>query len=112
MTEHTGRYRDFVEELFRLGLVDRDQRDFLRRGLAAGALPPPPVMKPSSRGLPVSHAAAERAAAAGLVTRAGAVGMLRIGSGPETVHWGYLSGASDPIAFVPPGDIVSIDTVS
>ena len=110
MTEHTG-YRDFVDELFRLGLVDRDQRDFLRRGLAVGARPPAPVTKPSSAGLPVSHATADRAAAAGLVTRGGD-NALRIGSGPETVHWGYLSGASDPIAFVQPGDIVSIDTVS
>ena len=102
MTEHTG-YRDFVDELFRLGLVDRDQRDFLRRGLAVGAGPPAPVTKPSSAGLPVAHAAADRAAAAGLVTRGGD-NALRIGSGPETVHWGYLSDASDPIAFVQPGE--------
>ena len=98
----------FRSRSIRLGL-DRDQRDFLRQGLAAGALPPPPVMKPGI-GLPVSHAAAERAAAAGLVTC----------GGWHVAHWqwsrnsalGYLSGASDPIAFVRPGDIVSIDTVS
>jgi acetamidase/formamidase len=111
MTGDPGGYRDFVDELFRLGLVNRDQREFLRRGLAAGGPPPAPVTKPASAGLAVSPAAAERAAAVGLVTR-GADRALHIGSGPETVHWGYLSGASDPIAFVQPGDTVTIDTVS
>lgn len=111
MTVESGHYRGFVDELFRLGLVDRDQRDYLRRGLATGGPPLAPVTRPTSAGLPVSRAAAERAAAAGLVT-CGADGVLRIGSGPETVHWGYLSGAADPVAFVRPGDTVTIDTVS
>jgi acetamidase/formamidase len=59
----------------------------------------------------VSEVAAERAARAGLVTR-DAGGTLRIFCGPETVHWGYLSGANDPVAFVNPGDTVTIDTIS
>jgi acetamidase/formamidase len=50
------------------------------------------------------------AAQAGLVSRQPSG--LRIGSGPETVHWGYLSGALQPIARVRSGDVVTIDTVS
>jgi acetamidase/formamidase len=65
---------------------------------------------PSSRGLPVVEGAARRAEAAGLVTRS-ATG-VHLGCGPETVHWGYLSGAIEPVAFVRSGDTVTIDTVS
>jgi len=45
------------------------------------------------------------------VRRAGP-GKTTIGCGPETVHWGYLWGAEEPIAIVQPGDEVTIDTVS
>ena len=110
-----ARYHDFVDELFRLGLVDAERRDFLHRGLAGAAgaagASSAPAAKPSSAGLPVLRDAAERAKAAGLVKR-GRDGMLRIGSGPETVHWGYFSGALDPVAFVRPGETVTVDTVS
>ena len=42
-----GRYLDFVDELFRLGLVDQEKREFLRRGLAdAGAAAP--LVQPTS----------------------------------------------------------------
>ncbi len=111
MTQDTARYQGFVDELFRLGLVDAEKRDFLHRGLtdAAGS-PLAPFTKPTAARHRASQQAAERAAAAGLVTRTD--NTLRIGSGPETVHWGYFSGALDPIAFVRPGETVTIDTVS
>ena len=105
-------YHGFVEELFRLGLVDAEKRDFLHRGLAgATGAPSRPLAQPSSAGLPVLEHAAVRAAAAGLV-KPGGDGTLHIASGPETVHWGYFSGATDPVAFVRPGDTVTVDTVS
>jgi acetamidase/formamidase len=107
-----GAYGDFVDELFRLGLVDKPQRDGLRTGLARlGALQPAAIVPPTSRNLPhPGFAAARLAEDAGLVrsTDAG----LHIGAGAETVHWGYLWGAADPVAVVRPGEIVTIDTVS
>lgn len=112
MTSETPNYHNFVDELFRIGLVDAEKRDFLHRGLAGAAgAPAAPFTKPTSVGLAVSQQAAERAAAAGLARR-GKADTLHIGCGPETVHWGYFSGALDPIAFVSPGDTVTIDTVS
>jgi acetamidase/formamidase len=105
-------YLDFVDELFRLGQVDAGKRDFLRRGLAAtGADAPTEIGRPSSAGIRYSDAAARRAAASGLV-RQTAPRKTTIGCGPETVHWGYLWGAQEPIAIVQPGDEVTIDTVS
>jgi acetamidase/formamidase len=37
---------------------------------------------------------------------------LHVGCGAETVHWGYLWGAADPVAVVRPGETITIDTVS
>jgi acetamidase/formamidase len=105
-------YLEFVDELFRLGHVDRERRDFLKKGLAGAGPARPAFALPSSTGMPApTEEAARRAEAAGLVTRA-ADGALRIGSGPETVHWGYLWGAAQPVAFVRPGETVTVDTVS
>lgn len=108
-----GSYAEFVDELFRLGLVDRDKRDFLRRGLAAAAGRPlaEPLLPPSSTGCRVSEAGLKRAADAGLVETLGG-GRHQVRCGPETVHWGYLWGAAEPVLRVRPGDIVTIDTVS
>src|SRR5579872_2094349 len=102
-------YGEFVDELFRKGHVDREQRDFLKRGLRAaeGA----PLVPPASQALPVSEAGLERAHKAGLVESLGG-GRHLIRCGPETVHWGYLSGASEPIHKVRPGEVVTIDTLS
>ncbi|HUC61843.1 MAG TPA: acetamidase/formamidase family protein [Alphaproteobacteria bacterium] len=69
------------------------------------------VTKPSSAGLRTSEAAAKRAAKAGLVAEV-ARNEYRVKAGPETVHWGYLSGAAEPILFVKPGAVVTIETVS
>jgi acetamidase/formamidase len=98
----------FVDELWRLGHVDEEKRALLRRGLPL--VSPAAAALPSSHGLPHLEDAARRAESAGLVRRTEAG--LHLGCGPETVHWGYLSGAIAPVAFVESGDTVTIDTVS
>jgi acetamidase/formamidase len=107
-----GTYAAFVEELHRLNLVSADERDRLARGLAAaGQTAPPSIARPSSDNLtPPSADAARTALDAGLVRRS--ADGVHIGCGPETIHWGYLWGAADPIARVESGAIVTIDTVS
>ena len=107
-----GRYADFVDELFRLKLIDREKRDFLREGLrlAEGAAPQP-LVQPASTHVRVSEAGLKRAADAKLVESLGG-GRHRVRCGPETVHWGYLWGAAEPVLRIDPGDTVTIDTVS
>ena len=52
-----GRYAEFVDELFRLDLIDREKRDFLREGLRlAGAAATPEIVQPSSAHCRVSEA--------------------------------------------------------
>jgi acetamidase/formamidase len=104
----------FVDELFRLNLIDREKRDFLREGLRAAAGNPgrpAPLASPTSAGCPVSEAGLRRAADASLVESLGG-GRHHVRCGPETVHWGYLWGAAEPVLRVAPGDTVTIDTVS
>jgi acetamidase/formamidase len=101
-----------VDELFRMGLIDLSKRDFLRQGLAAArGIGPQPAHLPSSTNLPVSDAGLKRATNAGLVKKL-PNGEYRINCGPETVHWGYLCGSSEPILRIDPGDIVTINTIS
>jgi hypothetical protein len=45
-------------------------------------------------------------------TERDAGGVWRLGSGPETVHWDYLSGVSEPVAFVKSGDAVIVPPVT
>ena len=107
-----GRYADFVDELFRLQLIDRDKRDVLREGLrrAAGGAAEP-IAQPSSSHCRVSEAGMKRAAEAKLVETVTA-GRYRVLCGPQTVHWGYLWGAAEPVLRINPGETVIIDTVS
>jgi acetamidase/formamidase len=109
-----GSYTDLVDELFRMNLIDKEKRDFLREGLRAAAgqpFAPPSVTQATSAHVRLSEAGARRAADAGLVEMLGP-GRYRVRSGPETVHWGYLWGAAEPVLRIEPGDIVTIDTVS
>jgi len=109
-----GSYTDLVDELFRMSLIDQEKRDFLREGLRAAAGPPlirPSVTQATSAHIRLSDAAERRAADAGLVQRV-RQGHYKVGSGPETIHWGYLWGAAEPILRINPGDTVTIDTVS
>jgi acetamidase/formamidase len=106
-------YRDFIAELHRLGLVSEAESTRLMDGIKSISVPIGPEIgaAPTSSHLDrPTGAVAAKAEAAGLVRR-GADG-LHIGCGPETVHWGYLWGAADPVAFVQPGAVVTIDTVS
>ena len=107
-----ARYLDFVDEMFGAGAIDRARRDFLRAGLAAAAgSPPRSIVQPASTHVTFGHGGEERAAKAGLVST-DSPGKFTVRSGPETVHWGYLSGALDPVLRVRSGDVVTMDTVS
>ncbi|HEX7969940.1 MAG TPA: acetamidase/formamidase family protein [Stellaceae bacterium] len=109
-----GTYVEFVDELFRLKLIDREKRDFLREGLrraAAGGAAPEPFVPASSTGCVVSEVGLRRAADAKLVETLGG-GRHRVRCGPETVHWGYLWGAAEPVLRVNPGDTITVDTLS
>ena len=108
-----ARYLDFVDEMFRLGAIARERRDVLRQGLAMAfdGAAAKPIIPPASSHIKFSDAGIERAAKAGLVSSEGP-GRYMVKSGVETVHWGYLWGAADPILRVNSGDVVTMDTVS
>ena len=114
-----GPYQEFVGELGRLALIEPEQRAFLERGLGSRAVreflsdrqAAARHTKPTAAVGNASHALEERARKSGLVTSTG-TGRYRIRSGPETVHWGYLWSAAEPVLRVKPGAVVTIDTVS
>jgi acetamidase/formamidase len=107
-----GAYIDFVDELFRLSLIDREKRDFLRQGLArAGVAEGSLITQPASTHCRTSEAGLKRALDAKLVETLGR-DHYRLSCGPETVHWGYLWGAAEPVLRINPGDRVTIDTLS
>lgn len=107
-----GAYLDFVDELFRLSLIDREKRDFLRQGLArAGIAASSLVTQPASTHCRTSEAGLKRTLDAKLVDTLGQ-GHYRLRCGPESVHWGYLWGAAAPVLRINPGDRVTIDTLS
>src|SRR5260370_8299009 len=86
-----GSYADFVDELFRLKLIARDKRDFLREGLSrasGGPAAPEPLVPPSSARCAVSEAGLKRAADAKPVsTLRGARHPVEYP--PPTLHYGY-----------------------
>jgi len=110
-----GSYDHFLDELFRLKLIDGAQRAHVRKGLrhaaGDGALAERTIVPPSSSHLTLGEGLAARAAKAGLV-RAEGRNRFRVLAGPETVHWGYLWGAAEPVLRVEPGATVTIETVS
>jgi acetamidase/formamidase len=98
--------------MFRAGAIDRARRDFLRASLAAAAgTPPPSIVRPTSTHVTYGREGQDRAAKAGLIS-SDRSGHFTVRSGPETVHWGYLSGAVDPVLRVRSGDVVTMETVS
>jgi acetamidase/formamidase len=107
-----GSYAEFIDELFRLGMIEQPQRDLFRQSLGRlGDASHSGIVPPTSRGLPhPGFAAARRAEDAGLVRSTD--NGLHVGCGAETVHWGYLWGAAEPVAVVRPGETITIDTVS
>ena len=111
-----GNYAEFLGELLRLELIGRAQHDNLLRGLQAafqedGGPVPPVQHRPATAFIHPSAALERRAFKAGLVKKVG-VNAYRLASGPETVHWGYLWSAVEPVLRVKPGAVVTIDTVS
>ncbi len=112
-----GPYEQFVAELSRLALIAPEERAFLLKGLQSRAVralleegSPATVTKPAAAVGNPSDALEKRARKAGLVreTKSG----FHVKSGPETVHWGYLWSAAEPVLRVKPGAVVTIDTVS
>jgi len=89
-----------------VGLGSRAVRDFL-----ADQPPPSTYTTPTTAGGEASDALEARARKSGLVRETGA-NSFHVGSGPETVHWGYLWSAAEPVLRVKPGATVTIDTVS
>jgi acetamidase/formamidase len=92
-----------------------EEQLFLRRGLTARAVrdfvEAPAHAKPAAAPGSTSHALENRARKTGLVRELGR-GRFHVTSGPDTVHWGYLWSAAEPVLRVEPGAIVTIDTVS
>src|SRR5260370_9401164 len=81
-----GSYADFVDELFRLKLIARDKRDFLREGLSrasGGHAAPEPLVPPSSARCAVSEAGLKRPADPKPVLTPGG-GRQRVKSRPGT----------------------------
>ncbi|HEV2264811.1 MAG TPA: acetamidase/formamidase family protein [Stellaceae bacterium] len=112
-------FEAFIDELSRLALIGPDERAFLAKGLQSRAMRdflaademPDGQAKPTAAAGNVSDALAKRARKAGLVRQTGD-NAFHVKSGPETVHWGYLSSAAEPVLRVEPGATVTIDTVS
>jgi acetamidase/formamidase len=96
-----------------------EEKQFLRRGLKSRAMreffdanaDTPSFTRPSAAPGSTSHALENRARKTGLVRETGK-NSFTVKSGPETVHWGYLWSAVEPVLRVKPGATVTIDTVS
>jgi acetamidase/formamidase len=114
-----GPFAEFIDELSRLALIGPDERAFLAKGLKSRAVrdflaaddAPGSQAKPAAAAGSPSDALANRARKAGLVRRTGD-NAFHVKSGPETVHWGYLWSAAEPVLRVEPGATVTVDTVS
>ena len=112
-------FEAFIDELSRLALIGPEERAFLAKGLKSRTVrdflgadkPSERRAKPTAATGSASDALAKRARKAGLVRQTGD-GAFHVKSGPETVHWGYLWSAAEPVLRVQPGATVTIDTVS
>ncbi|MGH7015259.1 MAG: hypothetical protein ACREEL_14095, partial [Stellaceae bacterium] len=109
----------FIEELSRLALIGPEERAFLAKGLKSRTVrdflaadeAPATRTKPTTAIGSAGDVLEKRARKAGLV-RQTRDGVFHVKSGPETVHWGYLWSAAEPVLRVAPGATVTIDTVS
>ena len=81
-------------------------RDFFDANAAS-----PTHTRPAAAPGNTSEALENRARKHGLVRETGN-NSFHVTSGPETVHWGYLWSAAEPVLRVRPGATVTIDTVS
>ncbi|HYL31708.1 MAG TPA: acetamidase/formamidase family protein [Stellaceae bacterium] len=114
-----GPFAEFIDELSRLALIGPDERAFLAKGLKSRAVrdflaaddAPAGQAKPTAAVGSPSDALANRARKASLVRQIGD-NAFHVKSGPETVHWGYLWSAAEPVLRVQSGTTVTIDTVS
>ena len=112
-------FEAFIDELSRLALIGPEERAFLAKGLQSRAVrdflatdePSERQAKPTAAAGSASDALAKRARKAGLVRQTGD-NAFHVKTGPETVHWGYLWSAAEPVLRVEPGATVTIDTVS
>jgi acetamidase/formamidase len=117
LRHRSGPYEQFVTDLSRSDLISAEEHAFLLKGprsrefralLASNE--PKTFTQPTTAAGNTSKALEQRARKAGLVrkTESG----FHIKSGPETVHWGYLWSAAEPVLRIQPGTTVTIDTVS
>jgi len=96
-----------------------EQKEFLRRGLKSRAVraffdanaDQPSYTRPPGAPGSTSQTLENRARKTGLVKETGK-NSFHLKAGPETVHWGYLWSAAEPVLRIKPGDTVTIDTVS
>ena len=96
-----------------------EEKQFLRRGLKSRAVRDffdanknaPALTKPAGAAGNRSEVLENSARKSGLVRETGK-NAFHVKSGPETVHWGYLWSAAEPVLRVKPGATVTIDTVS
>lgn len=94
------------KQFLRRGLKSRKVRDFFEAGAQE-----PSYTRASAAAGNTGEALENRARKAGLVKQTGKHSYT-VKSGPETVHWGYLWSAAEPVLRIKPGDTVTIDTVS
>ena len=94
------------KQFLRRGLKNRAVRDFFTANEAA-----PTHTKPAAAPGNISEALENRARKNGLVRETGK-NSFHVKSGPETVHWGYLWSAAEPVLRIKPGATVTIETVS
>ena len=112
-------FEAFVEELWRRGSIGPEERAFLAKGLQARGVrdvlaadrTAATHTRPTAAAGSVGNALEERARKNGLVRQTGE-NAFHVRSSPETVHWGYLWSAAEPVLRVKPGATVTIDTVS
>ena len=112
-------FEAFLEELSRLSSIGPEERAVLAERLKSRGLreflgaaeTPAAHARPTAAAGNTGEELEKRARKSGLVRETGD-NAYYVKSGPETVHWGYLWSAAEPVLRVRPGATVTIDTVS